>query len=137
MVDAFDEQPPAQISRGQAWAYRDYQEGNNNTSTTKKKEQQQQQQQPKRTARAASTQGKDFGGQELPPGMKDWASGELQKLRGNRDLTLVHFCMTLQASADIREYMREFLGSTPAVSSFASEFIKRKRAAKKSKKGKR
>merc|ERR1712166_1103131 len=92
---------------------------------------------PQRTARAASTQGKDFGGQDLPPGMAKWASDELQKLRGNRDLTLVHFCMTLQASADIREYMREFLGSTPNVSSFASEFIKRKRAAKKSKKGKR
>ena len=87
--------------------------------------------------RAAQAQAKDFGGQELPPGMKEWASGELKKIRGNRDLTLVHFCMTLTTSSDIREYMREFLGSTPAVSSFASEFIKRKRAAKKSRKGKR
>ena len=81
----------------------------------------------------ATTKAKDFGGKELPSGMKQWASSELRKIRGNGDLTLVHFCMTLQASADIREYMREVLGSTPQVSAFASEFIRRKRAGAKGK----
>ena len=114
----------------------DYQENNSSDVPTSMQTRTQPAAKPQaRTARAASANAKDFGGAELPPGMSKWASGELQKLKGDRDLTLVHFCMTLQASADIREYMREFLGSTPEVSSFASEFIKRKRAAKKSKKG--
>jgi hypothetical protein len=123
-------QRSAQVSGDNAlW---DYQEDNTAVASTNTRTQSKATPQ---AARAASANAKDFGGAELPPGMSQWASGELQKLKGDRDLTLVHFCMTLQASADIREYMREFLGSTPEVSSFASEFIKRKRAAKKSKKG--
>lgn len=78
------------------------------------------------------TKAKDFGGKELPEGMARWATQELRKIRkGNGDLTLVHFCMTLSDSSDIREYVREVLGTTPQASAFASEFLKRKRAAKK------
>ena len=78
------------------------------------------------------TKAKDFGGKELPEGMAQWATKELRKIRkGNGDLTLVHFCMTLTDSSDIREYVREVLGTTPQASAFASEFLKRKRAAKK------
>ena len=90
------------------------------------------QQQNLQSSSAGTTKAKDFGGKELPPGMREWATKELKKIRkGNGDLTLVHFCMTLSDSSDIREYVREVLGTTPQASAFASEFLKRKRAAKK------
>ena len=59
--------------------------------------------------------------------MRKWASAEMQKMKGNSDSNpLVSFCMTLSSNSEIREYMRDVLGSTPQVSSFASEFIRRK-----------
>ena len=61
--------------------------------------------------------------------MARWASAELRKLRhGNADLALVHLCMALTDSSDIRAYVRQVLGTTPQASAFASEFLKRKRA---------
>jgi len=51
------------------------------------------------------------------------------KLIGSDDTTLMQFCMTLESAADVREYIREYMGSTPEVSAFASEFIKRRKAA--------
>ena len=65
-------------------------------------------------------------GEQLDADMRKWASAEMQKMKGNSDLTLVSFCMTLSSNSEIREYMRDVLGSTPQVSSFASEFIRRK-----------
>ena len=49
---------------------------------------------------------------------------------GGADMTLVQLCMALEDNSEIREYMRDYLGSTPQVSSFASEFLKRKSADK-------
>ena len=66
-------------------------------------------------------------GEQLDADMRKWASAEMQKMKGNSDLTLVSFCMTLSSNSEIREYMRDVLGSTPQVSSFASEFIRRKK----------
>jgi len=72
-------------------------------------------------------------GAQLDPGMKAWSLEQMRKIKGNSDLTLVSFCMTLSSNSEIREYMRDVLGSTPQVSSFASEFIRRKNKLDESK----
>jgi hypothetical protein len=46
-------------------------------------------------------------------------------------MTLVHFCMGLDDNSEIRSYFSEVLGASPAVSAFATEFIKRKAEAKR------
>ena len=46
--------------------------------------------------------------------------------KAETDLTLMDFLFSLESSADIREYMGAYLGSSPQVSQFATEFIKRK-----------
>merc|ERR1740133_465431 len=68
-----------------------------------------------------------FGGRTMPPIMLQWCKQELQKITKSDDDTLVHFCYTLDSPADIREYMRNYMGSTPQVSAFASEFIRKKK----------
>jgi hypothetical protein len=42
------------------------------------------------------------------------------------DLSLIQVCYSMQSAVDIREYLADYLGSTPQVSLFATEFIKRK-----------
>merc|ERR1711871_94836 len=92
------------------------------------------------------TSAADFGGSKLSSSMESWAKSELKKIRGNGDLTIVHFCMSEDiGNAEVRGYMAEVLGSTPAVSSFASEFLRKKHqllksrggSSKKKRKGKR
>jgi hypothetical protein len=39
---------------------------------------------------------------------------------------LIQFCLILESPIEIREYLAEYLGSTPEVSLFATEFIRRK-----------
>ena len=56
----------------------------------------------------------------------DWCSNQLLKIKGNGDLTLVSFCLTIDSAAEIRETLAAYLGSTPQVSQFATEFIKKK-----------
>merc|ERR1719473_1130565 len=63
----------------------------------------------------------------MPASMRRWCEGELKKITGKEDTTLVDFCYTLESAADIREYMRNYMGSKPQVSQFASEFLKRKK----------
>ena len=48
------------------------------------------------------------------------------KLNGTDDLTLVSFCMTLNDAVEIRQYLTTYLGSTPQVNNFATEFINKK-----------
>jgi len=50
----------------------------------------------------------------------------MTKISGTDDLTLVSFCMTLTDAAEIRQYLTAYLGSTPAVNSFADQFIAKK-----------
>ena len=50
----------------------------------------------------------------------------MQKINGSDDLTLVQFCLTLTDSDEIRQYLTAYLGSTPQVNNFATEFIKKK-----------
>jgi hypothetical protein len=41
-------------------------------------------------------------------------------------MTLVEYCMTLEDPSEIRANIAAYLGSTPCVAMFASEFIQRK-----------
>jgi len=64
--------------------------------------------------------------------MIEWCQAQLRKLTGSDDMTLALFCMSCESSVDIREYMASYLGSTPQVSAFATEFIKRKETIQQS-----
>jgi len=66
----------------------------------------------------------NFGGKTMSSDMRKWCEGQVQKLGAT--MTLIEFCYTLEDPSDIREYLRDYLGSTPQVSAFASEFIQRK-----------
>eukprot|EP00750_Incisomonas_marina_P014291 INCI17633.1.p1 GENE.INCI17633.1~~INCI17633.1.p1 ORF type:complete len:602 (-),score=110.73 INCI17633.1:1419-3098(-) len=68
----------------------------------------------------------EFGGKEMPASMLAWCKQQLIALTGKDDVTLVHYVYSLKDPADIREYIRSFLGSTPKISAFATEFINRK-----------
>lgn len=52
--------------------------------------------------------------------MTEWCTSQLKKLNGSQDLTLLEFCMTLKSSVEIREYLSDYLGSTPQVTFFLS-----------------
>lgn len=45
----------------------------------------------------------------MPASMRAWCEGELKKITGKEDTTLVEFCYTLDSAADIREYMRNYM----------------------------
>jgi hypothetical protein len=55
----------------------------------------------------------------------NWCATQLTKITGNKDLTLVKFCLSVESTAEIREILAANLGSTPQVSNFATEFIKK------------
>ena len=77
----------------------------------------------------AQTGQKAFGGPVAtsdPKALETWSKTQLKKITGSDDLTLVHFCMTLADSSEIRQYLSLYLGSTPQVAAFANEFIQRK-----------
>ena len=62
----------------------------------------------------------------MTPTFESWCKEQMQKLNGTDDLTLVSFCMTLVDKDEIRQYLTAYLGSSPQVNNFATEFIKRK-----------
>lgn len=65
-------------------------------------------------------------GAKMDPSLEKWCKDQMFKLNGTDDLTLVDFCMILTDSEEIRQYLTAYLGSTPQVNSFATEFIQRK-----------
>jgi GYF domain len=65
-------------------------------------------------------------GATMDPGLEQWCKEQMNKLNGTDDLTLVAFCMTLSDSEEIRQYLTAYLGSTPQVNAFATEFLQRK-----------
>lgn len=79
----------------------------------------------KQAQKAAAVDNFGANGQ-MTPAMEKWCKDQMQKLNGSDDLTLVTFCMTLTDSDEIRQYLSAYLGSTPQVNNFATEFIKRK-----------
>jgi len=58
----------------------------------------------------------------------EWCNQQLKKIKGDEayDLTLIEYCMSLDSAIEIREIFAQYLGSTPQVSHFATEFIRRK-----------
>ncbi|KAL3676449.1 hypothetical protein R1sor_026397 [Riccia sorocarpa] len=57
---------------------------------------------------------------------RQWCELQIKKLTGNDDMTLVDFCISLPSVAEAGEYITQYLGSTPTVQSFKSEFLRRK-----------
>lgn len=88
---------------------------------------QQQQQQPipakTRAASREKTSGSNganstatgFGGKEMSREMAEWCASNLKKINGSDDITLMQFCMSLNSAIEIREYLAEYLGSSPQV----------------------
>lgn len=54
-----------------------------------------------------------------------WCCSQVKKLGGTTDMSILQFCTTLEDPSEIRELIAGTLGSTPGVSAFATEFIKR------------
>lgn len=57
----------------------------------------------------------EFGGKQMSREMADWCATQLKKLGGMEDITLMHFCMTLNSGVEIRETLSQYLGSSPQV----------------------
>jgi len=69
----------------------------------------------------------EFGANgKMTPILESWCKEQMRKLNGSEDLTLIAFCMTLSDPIEIKQYISAYLGSTPQVSNFATEFINRK-----------
>lgn len=69
----------------------------------------------------------DFGANgKMTPTLEAWCKDQMRKLSGHDDMTLIAFCMTLTDPVEIRQYLTAYLGSSPQVTSFATEFINRK-----------
>jgi hypothetical protein len=62
----------------------------------------------------------------MPAELAEYCTSQLVRFKGDADLALMEFVYSLDSPADIRAYVAQYLGSTPAISQFASEFIRRK-----------
>jgi hypothetical protein len=62
--------------------------------------------------------------------LSDWCSKELTKITGKGDLTLMKLLMTFDDPSEIRSYTSTYYGVSPQVSTFTTEFIKRKNLEK-------
>ena len=63
---------------------------------------------------------------KMSPALESWCLGQMKKISGSEDLTLLSFCMTLNDPMEIKQYLTAYLGSTPQVHNFANEFVLRK-----------
>ena len=79
-------------------------------------------QQPRSKSTSAVTEA--FGA--MSPALEKWCKEQMMKLNGTEDLTLASFCNTLNDPVEIRQYLTTYLGSTPQVNNFATEFINKK-----------
>jgi hypothetical protein len=78
----------------------------------------------KPSARNNSSNNSDFGGKVMSAEMSDWCNGQLKKLNVAKDLSgVLDFCMSLKSSAEIREILSTYLGSSAQVTNFATDFI--------------
>ena len=67
----------------------------------------------------------------LPADVVEFCNLQLKLLQKPIDMNLLVFCFySVESSSEIREYFSDYYGSTPQVSKFATEFIKRKEALK-------
>jgi len=130
-------EPNSGGSQEGGWITPSSRQGNGN-HPKKSPEQQQQQQQSQRQPnlqqkqkllhtqqqRSTSSVATSNFGKQMSPDMRKWVRTQLPHLNASMDL--IEFCYSLESASEIREYLRDYLGSTPEVSSFASEFIARK-----------
>lgn len=79
--------------------------------------------------RANSSVAEEFGA-KMSPALEKWCKDEMKKLNGTDDITLASFCMSLKDPEEIRQYFTAYLGSTPPVNKFATEFISKKGGGK-------
>ena len=79
----------------------------------------------KKAAPSGNKEKSDFGGKEMSKEFADWCGVQLKKLNGSDDITLMEFCMSLNSGVEVREYLSQYLGSSPAVSTrfFRSLFL--------------
>ena len=84
-------------------------------------------------AKGSKSSSADAFGAKMSPALEKWCREQMVKLNGTDDLTLVGFCMTLNDPNEIRQYLITYLGSSPQVNSFATEFINRKVGVKPAK----
>ncbi|KAL3918038.1 MAG: hypothetical protein SGILL_004434 [Bacillariaceae sp.] len=82
-------------------------------------------QQQRASSTASSTPAEEFG-TSMPPALETWCKEKMVQISGSDDLTLVAFCMTLNDASEIRQYLITYLGSTPPVNNFATEFINKR-----------
>jgi len=86
--------------------------------------------QTQRNSSTSSSVAEEFGA-KMSPALEKWCKDEMMKLNGTDDITLAAFCMSLDDPSEIRQYLTAYLGSTPQVNNFATEFINRKGGSKK------
>mmetsp|Transcript_11525 Transcript_11525/g.17310 ORF Transcript_11525/g.17310 Transcript_11525/m.17310 type:complete len:1277 (+) Transcript_11525:60-3890(+) len=72
-----------------------------------------------------------FGGKEMSPEMVEWCAAQMRRLNGSSDITLMQFCMSLNSAVEIREYLAQYLGSSPQITNFATDFIKYKEGGRR------
>lgn len=75
-----------------------------------------------------------FGSSSVSSELMSWCAKQLKAIGGREDLTLMEYCASLEDPGEIREYLAAYLGSTPRVSAFATEFIQRKKSGSSTKK---
>ncbi|KAL4159686.1 hypothetical protein PRNP1_000259 [Phytophthora ramorum] len=75
-----------------------------------------------------------FGSNNVSSEFMMWAMKQLTTIDSNANVTLLEYCASVEDPGEIREYLAAYLGSTPRVSAFATEFIQRKKTQHSGKK---
>ena len=75
-----------------------------------------------------------FGSSKISSEFMGWAVKQVKTIDSNANVTLLEYCASVEDPGEIREYLAAYLGSTPRVSAFATEFIQRKRTQRSGKK---
>uniref|UniRef100_A0AAV1T9K9 GYF domain-containing protein n=1 Tax=Peronospora matthiolae TaxID=2874970 RepID=A0AAV1T9K9_9STRA len=68
-----------------------------------------------------------FGLNSVSSEFMAWASKQLKTIDVDANVTLLEYCASVEDPGEVREYLAAYLGSTPRVSAFATEFIQRKK----------
>lgn len=81
---------------------------------------------PVRTNNTASAKS-NFGGKAMSAEMSEWCVSQLKKMNYSEQLSdVLDFCMSLKSPVEIRETLSTYLGSSPQVTNFATDFIRYK-----------
>mmetsp|Transcript_14153 Transcript_14153/g.12816 ORF Transcript_14153/g.12816 Transcript_14153/m.12816 type:complete len:916 (-) Transcript_14153:1415-4162(-) len=67
---------------------------------------------------------------DMPAELAEWCTVQIKRFSNSAEIsTLLQFCYHIPSAGDIREYLSANLGSTPQVSQFATEFIRKREAS--------